>query len=165
MKQLFLLILLTMWVHVVQADTAFYGDNFSGTYECKGSNNKVGDYEVMATLKLNPHSSHNNLGTYDITTETENAFIYKGQAIAQGRKLALTFNFSDSHNAGYTTGIADLKSLAHKRWSYKNNYYEPDGAYGVYGSELCVMKKPQLLPSKRKSQTKNPTDQPVKKPV
>lgn len=143
-----------MWVHVAQAEAAFSGDDFSGTYECKGSNNKVGGYEVMATLKLNPHSSHNNFGTYDITTETENAFIYKGQAIAQGRKLALTFNFSDSHTAGYTTGIADLKPLSLKRWSYKNNYYEPDGAYGIFGSEVCIMKKPQLLPPKRKSNAK-----------
>ncbi len=150
MKKLFLLSFLFVCIGVAQADQEFVGDNFSGVYVCKGSNNKVGDYEVMATLKLNRHSSHDSFGAYDLKAETENALVYKGQAIAQGNKLALTFNFSDGRSPDFTTGIATIAPISATRWAYSNHYYEPDGAAGVFGSERCVMKKPLKLAAKRK---------------
>jgi hypothetical protein len=150
MKKLFLLSFLFVCIGVAQADQEFVGDNFSGVYVCKGSNNKVGDYEVMATLKLNRHSSHDSFGAYDLKAETENALVYKGQAIAQGNKLALTFNFSDGRSPDFTTGIATIAPISATRWAYSNHYYEPDGAAGVFGSERCVMKKPLKLTGKKK---------------
>jgi hypothetical protein len=150
MKKLFLLSFLFVCIGVAQAGQEFVGDNFSGVYVCKGSNNKVGDYEVMATLKLNRHSSHDSFGAYDLKAETENALVYKGQAIAQGNKLALTFNFSDGRSPDFTTGIATIAPISATRWAYSNHYYEPDGAAGVFGSERCVMKKPLKLAAKRK---------------
>ncbi len=150
MKKLFLLSFLFVCIGIAQADQEFVGDNFSGVYVCKGSNNKVGDYEVMATLKLNRHSSRDGFGAYDLTTETENALVYKGQAIAQGNKLALTFNFSDGRSPDFTTGIATIAPISATRWAYSNHYYEPDGAAGVFGSERCVMKKPLKLAAKKK---------------
>jgi hypothetical protein len=160
MKSFFLLSLFTLFVNaasVASADQTFSGDNFSGVYVCKGNNNKVGDYEVMATLKLNRHSSQDNFGAYDLTTETENALVYKGQAIAQGHKLALTFNFSDGRNPDFTTGIANIDAIAPGRWAYRNYYYEPDGVMGVFGTERCVMK----VSSKRKNKKKAVVKQPV----
>ncbi len=150
MKKLFLLGFMFTCINVAQAEQEFIGDNFSGVYVCKGSNNKVGDYEVMATLKLNRHSSHDSFGAYDLKAETENALVYKGQAIAQGNKLALTFNFSDGRSPDFTTGIATITPISATRWSYSNHYYEPDGAAGVFGSERCVMKKPLKLTAKKK---------------
>jgi hypothetical protein len=150
MKKLFLLSFLFVCISVAQADQEFVGDNFSGVYVCKGSNNKVGDYEVMATLKLNRHSSNDSFGAYDLKAETENALVYKGQAIAQGNKLALTFNFSDGRSPDFTTGIATIAPISATRWAYSNHYYEPDGAAGVFGSERCVMKKPLKLAGKGK---------------
>lgn len=150
MKKLFLLSFLITYISVAQADHEFFGDNYSGVYLCKGSNNKVGDYEVMATLKLNRHSSHDGFGAYDLTAETENALVYKGQAIAKGNKLALTFNFSDGRSPDFTTGIATIAPISATRWAYSNHYYEPDGAAGVFGSERCVMKKPLKLAAKKK---------------
>ena len=76
-----------------------------------------------------------------LSTETENAFVYKGQAIAHGSKLALTFNLSGGNAAEFSTGIADVKRVSSTSWAYKNHYYEPDGNGGDYGSEYCVMKK------------------------
>ena len=151
MKKLFLLGFMFTCINVAQAEQEFVGDNFSGVYVCKGSNNKVGDYEVMATLKLNRHSSHDSFGAYDLKAETENALVYKGQAIAQGNKLALTFNFSDGRSPDFTTGIATIAPISATRWAYSNNYYEPDGAAGVFGSERCVMKKPVKLAAKKKA--------------
>jgi len=68
--------------------------------------------------------------------------VYKGQAIATGNKLALTFNLSDGRNAEYSTGIADIQKISNTRWAYTNHYYEPDENGGDYGSEYCVMQKP-----------------------
>ena len=86
-------------------------------------------------------SSHGDFGVYDFNTETENSLVYKGQAIANGYKLALTFNLSDGRSAEYSTGIADIQKVSNTRWAYTNHYYEPDENGGDYGSEYCVMKK------------------------
>ena len=104
---------------------------------------------MQATLKLNRLISHANFGVYDFSTETENAFVYKGQAIAHGSKLALTFNLSGGNTAEFSTGIADVKRVSSTSWAYKNHYYEPDGNGGDYGSEYCVMKKISKVTKKR----------------
>src|SRR3990167_1127704 len=100
MKKLFLLLLViasAALINSAEAKPIFTGADYSGVYACKGSNNKVGDYEVQATLKLNRSSSQGAFGVYDFNTETENSLVYRGQAIANGYKLALTFNLSDGH--------------------------------------------------------------------
>ena len=132
----------SLFVTGVEAREQYVGPNFSGVYSCKGTNNKVGEYEVVATLKLNRISSHGSFGIYDFNTETENALVYKGQAIANGFKLALTFNISGGPNAEFSTGIADIQKISSTRWAYSNHYYEPDENGGDYGSEYCVMQKP-----------------------
>lgn len=148
---LFLLVIASLaLVNLAEAKPIFTGADYSGVYACKGSNNKVGDYEVLATLKLNRLSSRGGFGVYDFNTETENSLVYKGQAIANGYKLALTFNLSDGHTAEFSTGIADIKRISSTRWAYTNHYYEPDGSGGDYGTEYCVMKKPVKTVSKTK---------------
>jgi len=128
----------------------FDGPNFSGIYSCKGSNNKVGEYEILATLKLNRANSHGNFGVYDFTTETENDVVYKGQAIANGYKMALTFNLSNARGVEFSTGIADVTRISSKRWAYTNNYYEPDEAGGDYGKEYCLMQRQVATTKKAK---------------
>ena len=144
MKNSLLFVLLLIGLNVitdVEAKERFSGDNFSGVYACKGNNNKVGEYEVVATLKLNRISSHGAFGVYDFSTETENALVYKGQAIANGFKFAMTFNLLDGRSTEYSTGIADIQKISSNRWAYTNHYYEPDENGGDYGSEYCVMQK------------------------
>jgi len=162
MKNLSLIALCIMCFNIgfVNAEEQFLGPDFSGVYGCKGQNNKVGEYEVVARLKLNKVSSHADFGVYDFNTETENALVYKGQAIANGYKLALTFNLSDSRTAEYSTGIADVQKISSSRWAYTNHYYEPDENGGDHGSEYCVMKKPvkvtKLSKKLRKSSISGP---------
>ena len=139
---LFVLLLIDLSVITnVEAKEQFFGANFSGVYACKGNNNKVGEYDVVATLKLNSNSSHGVFGVYDFSTETENALVYKGQAIANGFKFAMTFNLLDGRSTEYSTGIAEIKKLSNNRWAYTNHYYELDENGGDYGSEYCVMQK------------------------
>jgi len=111
---------------------------------------------VVATLKLNRISSQGSFSVYDFNTETENALVYKGQAIANTYKLALTFRLSDGRNAEYSTGIADIQRISSTRWAYTNHYYEPDENGGDYGSEYCVMEKPLKMSKQTKKIKKLP---------
>lgn len=156
MKKLFLLCLVSVvFIANAKASPEFTGPNFSGVYSCKGSNNKVGEYEVLATLKLNRANSQGDFGVYDFNTETENDLVYRGQAIAKNYTLALTFNLSNAKNAEYSTGIADVQRISSKRWAYTNHYYEPDENGGDYGSEYCVMKKQVLAKKAKKKAMRN----------
>lgn len=158
MKKLFLVTLFLLSAHLsnVQAKEAFAGPNFSGVYACKGQNSKVGEYEVVATLKLNKAASHGEFGVYDFNTATENALVYRGQAIARGYEMAMTFNLTDGRTGDYSTGIASVQKISNTRWAYKNHYYEPDENGGDSGSEYCVMQKvvkTAKLPKKIKKPT------------
>ena len=123
-----------------QAKPVFTGVNFSGTYACKGNNEQVGDYEVTAVLKLNRVSSYAKFGAYDFSTETDNASTYKGQAVADGNRLALSYTLTEGRNVEYSTGIAEMKKIKGNIWSFRNQYYEPDDSGGNYGFEYCVMR-------------------------
>jgi len=119
-------------------------NDFSGLYLCKGSNLAIGSYEVTVTLKKNKRNSRQQFAVYDLVTETENNVEYQGQAIANGNKLAITFKLSDAKNVLYSTGIAEFKKLASKRWQFVNHYYEPDDTGGNHGQEVCTMRQPAL---------------------
>jgi len=102
------------------ATEAYNGPDYSGVYACKGSNSKVGDYELQAKLEFNRVASHEQFAVYHLITETENATVYHGQAIANGSRMALTFNIIDGRNAEYSTGIAYIKQLGANTWAYTN---------------------------------------------
>lgn len=129
---------------------AFVGPNYSGVYACKGSNSKVGDYELHAKLELNRVASHEQYGVYQLISETENSSVYHGQAIANAGRMALTFNIVDGRSADYSTGLATVKYLGSNLWAYTNHYFEPDEYGGTYGTEYCVKKKIQVAKKAKK---------------
>jgi len=110
MIKFFLATTLLTFVCVAQAKPAFTGINFSGVYDCKGSNELVGSYQVTIKLKLNRISSYGKFGAYDFTTQTDNAVTYRGQAAANGNRLALSYKMSEGKYAEITTGIAEMKN-------------------------------------------------------
>lgn len=132
----------------------FTGQNYSGEYVCKGSNDVVGEYEVFVTLKLNRISSYGKFGVYDFSTETENNVVYFGQAVANGNRMALTFKLSEARHAEYSTGIGEFRAIGKNRWAFRNQYYEPDDSGGNYGGEDCAMKK-KVMVAKPTTKTKN----------
>lgn len=148
-------------VNTAQAKPAFTGINFSGTYACKGNNEQIGDYDVTAVLKLNRVSSYGKFGAYDFSTETDNASTYKGQAVADGLRLALSYTLTEGRSVEYSTGIAEMKKAKGNVWSFRNQYYEPDDSGGNYGFEYCVMKPAapvkataKAVPAKKKAGVK-----------
>lgn len=121
-----------------QAKPAFTGQDYSGTYSCTGTNQQVGDYKVTVVLKLNSANSHGKFGAYHFTTETENAAIYIGQAAAYKNQLAISFTFTEGQKVEHSAGIAQIKKDKRGRWSFRNQYFEPDDNGGNYGSEYCI---------------------------
>ena len=130
---------------VAHAKPAFTGINFSGIYDCKGNNELVGNYQVTVKLKLNRISSYGKFGAYDFSTETDNAVTYRGQAVANGYRLALSYKLTEGKYVEYSTGIAEMKKLNRGRWSFRNLYYEPDDNGGNYGQEDCVMQLTSVI--------------------
>ncbi len=138
----------------------FTGTDYSGVYACKGSNVKIGNYELVATFLMNKSNSRGNIGSYDLSIQTENATTYSGQAIANGSNLAITIKIVDGTHLAYSTGVASINLLKPKRYSYINQYYESHQttstseikhtgeikSTGNYGVERCVMQKVKTYP-------------------
>lgn len=139
---------------------AFTGQNYSGVYDCKGSNDKVGDYEVTISLKINRVSSYGKYGAYTYEMTTVNGVTYIGQAIADGNQIALSFPLKSGLNVDHSIGVAKMVKNKQGRWSFRKHYYEEDNSGGNYGSEYCVLNidkpfKDQLKePAKDKEQGK-----------
>ena len=129
----------------------FTGTDYSGVYSCVGSNAKIGSYNLVVTFAINKSHSHGKLGRYDLTIETENAVTYGGQAITNGNDMALTIEIVDGNAIIFSTGIARLKALKNKRFSYINHYYESKQITntaaatntGNDGTENCIMQTPE----------------------
>lgn len=151
MVKIFLAASLLCCTLVAQAKPAFTGTNFSGLYDCKGSNELVGSYQVTVKLKLNRISSYAKFGAYDMITETDNSVTYRGQAVANGNRLALSYKLTEGKYVEYTTGIAEMKRISKNRWSFRNLYYEPDDSGGNYGEEDCVMQAASVAKTSSKS--------------
>ncbi len=149
MKKILLLTLLLSFAQLAQAKSTFTGVNYSGDYDCKGLNDQVGDYDVKVRLRLNKYSSHGTFGAYSYEVETVNSVVYTGQAAADGNRIALSFNLTESRGVEHSTGIATMKKNDQGRWTFKRLYYEGDDNAGIYGTETCVMKYTQA-PKKTK---------------
>ena len=135
----------------VPVGAKFTGIDYSGVYSCVGNNAKIGSYNLVVTFAINKSHSHGKLGRYDLTVETENAVTYGGQAITNGNDMALTIEIVDGNAIIFSTGIARLKALKNKRFSYINQYYESKqitntaaaNNTGNDGTENCIMQTPE----------------------
>lgn len=167
MNKIFLTLLIAVTTQAFSATSAlaapkpaakFTGTDYSGVYSCAGNNAKIGSYKLLVTFAINKTYSHRNVGRYDLTIETENSTTYGGQAIANGKDMALTIEIVDGNAVIFSTGISRFKHLKNNRFSYTNHYYESNQITntgetkaepkntGNSGLENCVMQKPKTKP-------------------
>ncbi len=131
---------------IAHAQPDFTGVNYSGKYSCQGENQKVGKYKVEVTLRLNLVTSTGKFGVYEYTAETENSVKFYGNAISIGNQLAASYYLDTVRRKGEpTTGLATVKRVSAGRWSFLNQYFEPDDFGGIYGTETCLMHKPEVI--------------------
>lgn len=150
MKQFVILLLSLCACNLAYAQLPpFTGTNYSGTYLCKGENQKIGSYQVSVTLRLNLVTSHRKFGAYEYTAETENAVKFYGNAVIVGNQLAASYYLDTVKRKGEpTTALATIKRVSAGRWSFLSSYFEPDDFGGNYGTENCMMIKPKVTPKK-----------------
>ena len=98
MKKIVIVSAMLAFSSVAFAKPTFTGNNYTGLYECKGENSSIGAYDVVVALRLNRVSSHGKFGAYYYETETVNSTVYHGQAVADGNRLAISFNIRDKKN-------------------------------------------------------------------
>lgn len=153
MKKLAVLTIILMFTGLAEAKPAFTGQNYSGVYTCKGTNDQIGDYQVQVTLKLNRISSQGKFGAYFYETETENSAVYNGHAVADGNRLSITLQVSDRRSSDNSIGFATMKRDERGRWTFRKNYYEPNDNGGVNGTEFCVLKLSLVNPNRSKNST------------
>lgn len=160
MKKLFVIILLSCTSHLAYSEPKFTGNNYSGKYVCKGENQKVGNYNLEVVLRLNLVSSTAKFGVYEYSAETANSVKFYGNAVAIGNQLAASYYLDTVRRKGEpTTGLATIKRDSAGRWSFRNQYFEPDDFGGNYGVENCRMLEPEKKPvedSEKKPEDKKP---------
>ncbi|MBL8505992.1 hypothetical protein [Methylobacillus glycogenes] len=164
MKKIVIVSAMLAFSSVAFAKPTFTGNNYTGLYECKGENSSIGAYDVVVALRLNRVSSHGKFGAYYYETETVNSTVYHGQAVADGNRLAISFNIRDKkNNVDHSTGIATIKKIGKDRWSFRKEYFEPDDSGGSYGTEDCVMKV--LTAEEKKAMEHKTQEKAVPKPA
>jgi len=122
------------------ATQPFTGKDYSGVYDCTGSDAKEGEYTGTATLQLNQEQSSGAYGAYDFKLVVADYGTYPGQAVSLGRTLAIHFALTDSRSRDYGTGIATVSRNRKGKLTFHKFYYEPEFKGGNNGFEDCVMR-------------------------
>lgn len=120
------------------APKPYTGPDYSGTYQCTGTDRADGDFTGKVTLTLNRAQSTGTYGAYDFKLEAPPFGLYLGEAAAQGRQMAMRFANTDQKEKDYGTGIATFSRNAQGRWMFRSFYYEPEYKGGNNGVEACV---------------------------
>lgn len=124
----------------VQAKAPFVGTDFSGVYDCTGSDDHEGRYTGVATLKLVPGQSTGKYAAYSFRLDVLSFGTYLGQAAGLDKELAIHFAHTDPGSKDYGTGIATFSRGKGRngKWSFRKYYYEPEYMGGNFGIEDCV---------------------------
>lgn len=149
------------WAASTSPTTPANEKNYSGSYSCKGSNSKVGDYAYSLALKLNKAHSKDDVHLYDFVGETENSTKYSGNGVAIANRMALAFRISDYKDNIFGSASAVFKMNPEKLWTFTTQYYEPNDTGGTFGSDVCT----QNPPPPKKVPEKAPDEAVSKKPV
>lgn len=115
----------------------FSGPDYSGVYDCKGHDSHEGPYTATVTLTANPAQSSGPHGAYDFKMDVPGYGTYLGQAVSQGKHLAIHFALTDPVPKDFGTGLA-VVSVKKGKTVFDKFYYEPEFKGGNHGTESCV---------------------------
>lgn len=119
---------------------SFTGTDYSGIYDCAGTDDHEGKYSGVVTLELIASQSNANYGAYKFKLEVPGFGSYPGQAAANGNNMGIYFALTDPKPKDFGTGIASFTKNAQGKWSFEKYYYEPEFKGGNFGIETCVMR-------------------------
>lgn len=124
---------------LADAPPAFTGEDLSGSYQCEGHDAKDGKYKATLTLTLNRTQSAWNFSAYEvkIAIPGQNGS-YVGNAVADGKRLAMSFAYTDMNAHDFGTAIVAIGKDASSKVTLSKYYYQPAYKGGNYGTEECV---------------------------
>jgi len=117
---------------------AFSGPDFTGVYQCTGSDTREGAYKAQVTIKLKKEHSQAQYGSYDFLLEVPGFGKYPGHMAANGLNAAIYFALENQSTHDFGTGIAQFTKNAKGQWQFHKFYYEPQFKGGNSGFEDCV---------------------------
>ncbi|CDG85071.1 hypothetical protein [Janthinobacterium agaricidamnosum] len=120
------------------AQPAFTGNNFSGTYDCAGNDNRDGAFGVTLKVALAAAQSSGDRGAYTLTMEVPDYASYKGSAIAKGKQVAVSFANLDTSGKDYGTSVGTMSKNKANKWVFTSYYYQPEYKGGGFGTETCT---------------------------
>lgn len=135
---------LLMGVNVSWAKNPFAFD-YSGVYDCKGTDAHEGEYSGVVTMKKQMKHGTEGYSSYDFQLFVTDYGTYQGHAAAQGQFVAVHFALpmADGRYGGkdqdFGTGIAEF-SKVNGKWQFKKFYYEPAYKGGNTGVETCIQR-------------------------
>ncbi|GAB2179915.1 hypothetical protein DLREEDagrD3_01380 [Denitratisoma sp. agr-D3] len=119
------------------AGLAHAAPDYSGVYDCKGSDQQEGPYTGIVTLtRVKEHSTASH-GAYLFKLEVPGFGAYPGHAAAEGDRMAIYFANTDPAEKDYGTGTARFAKNKEGKWRFTKFYFEPDYKGGNHGMEWC----------------------------
>lgn len=140
MRNLSILLALSLLSGAACAKADFTGIDFSGTYDCQGKDSHEGDYTGTVTLNLVRTQSLGQHGAYSFKLEVPGYGAYPGHAAARGKSMAIYFANTDPATRDFGTGIATFTKTKTGKWSFSKFYYEPEFKGGNFGTEVCTQR-------------------------
>lgn len=140
MKKLIWIIAALTVTGYAQAKPAFTGQDYSGVYDCTGDDAKEGKYKGTVTLTLKPEQSTGQYGAYYFKLEAQGFGVYRGEAAADGDKMAIHFALNQPNTNDVGTGIATFTKNGQGKHTFHKFYYESAYKGGNYGFEDCVQR-------------------------
>lgn len=129
--------------HAATADakrTPFTGTDISGAYACAGTDVHDGAFTSVMTLTLDSQYSSGKSGSYKVKVEAEQALVYTGSIVSNGKQLAMDFANVDASKKDFGVALATLSSPTKGKFKIEKFYYEPEYMGGGNGVETCTLK-------------------------
>ena len=134
----FILLIISLLGFAAGKNPAFSGPDFTGVYQCTGSDTHEGSYKGKVTIKLKKEHSQAQYGSYDFLLEVPGFGKYPGHMAANGLNAAIYFALENQSTHDFGTGIAQFTKNAKGQWQFHKFYYEPQFKGGNSGFEDCV---------------------------
>ena len=118
----------------------FSGQDYSGTYDCKGHDSHEGPYTGTVEFALVKAQSTGKHGAYSFKLQVPGYGTYPGHAVAKGHTAAIYFALTDPSTKDYGTGLATFSKAKSGKWQFEKYYYEPEFKGGNWGIERCTQR-------------------------
>lgn len=121
-----------------QAPAPFTGTDYSGRYECTGTDSHIGEYRGVVDMTIDDKQSTGKYAAYTFTLTLSDNSLYKGFAAGTSDSVAMYFAHTDPTSKDYGVGSAQFVPTPEGKVSFIKYFYGPDYEGGGHGMEYCL---------------------------